>query len=121
MNDDYHFTKEELKIGRYVEQNLIESDPASKILIEVPDWSYLHIIAASNHPENFIKSLEGSNPRLVRNPTITDTSSINLAELTENNIRFILVKSLELKNKIQNNPFFKRIKNFKEWSLYEIR
>jgi hypothetical protein len=121
VGDENYFSKEELKIGRYVEQNLIEADPKSKILIEVPDWSYLHIIVASNNPENFIKSSEGGDPRLIRNPTITDSSRIDLAEIADKNIRFILVKSQELKNKIKRNPFFKEKKNFKEWSLYEIR
>jgi len=121
VDDEHHFTKEELRIGRYLEQNLIEADPVSKILIEIPDWSYLHIIAASNHPENFIKSTEGGDPRLIRNPTITDSSSVDIADLTDKNIRFILLKSRELKNKIQRNPFFKEGKNFKEWSLFEVQ
>lgn len=119
--DENYFSKEELKIGRYVEQNLIEVDPDSKILIEIPDWSYLHIAASSNHPENFVKSLEGGDPRLIRNPTITDSSKIDLAELTDKNIKFMLVKSQELKNKIRSNPFFKEKKKFKEWVVYEIR
>jgi hypothetical protein len=121
VGDENYFSKEELRIGRYIEQNLIEGDLAVKILIEIPDWSYLHIAAASNHPENFIKSLEGGDPKLIRNPTITDSSKIDLAELTDKNIKFMLVKSQQLKNKIQHNPFFKERKNFKEWVVYEIR
>jgi hypothetical protein len=120
FDDEHHFTKEELQIGRYLEQNMFEVDPGSKILIEVPDWSYIHIAAASNNPENFIKCLEGGDPRLIRNPTITDSSSIDLADLTDKRIKFILIKSMELKNKIRSNPFFKEKKNFKEWSVYEI-
>ena len=121
IDDEHHFSKEEFRVGRYLEQNLIEAEPNSKILIEIPDWSYLHIVAASNHPENFIKSSEGGDPRLIRDPSITDSSRIDLAELTDKNIGFILVKSQELENKIQHNPFFKEIKKFKEWILYEIR
>jgi hypothetical protein len=121
VDDEYHFTNEEFKIGRYVEQNLIKADPESKILIEIPDWSYLHIILASNNPRNFIKSSEGADPRLIRNPTIPYSSRIDLAEITNKNIGFILVKSRELKNKIQYNPFFKERKNFKEWSIYQVR
>jgi 4-amino-4-deoxy-L-arabinose transferase-like glycosyltransferase len=118
---DDNFSKDELRIGRYIEKNLIDAAPGSKILIEVPDWSYLHIIIASNNPEKFIKNFQSGNPRIMRDPVISDESSTDLAELSDRRIKYILLKSEELINKIKLNPFFKSKKEFKEWVVFEFR
>jgi 4-amino-4-deoxy-L-arabinose transferase-like glycosyltransferase len=116
-----NFTKDELKIGRYVENNLIRPDANSKILIEVPDWSFLHIAVASNNPGRFVKSSEGGNPKIRRNTTITDSCKIDMAELINRNIKYIMAKTPELKDRITHNPFFIKKKKFNGWSIYEIK
>jgi hypothetical protein len=119
-DDKNYFGKEELRIGRYVE-DIIKNNPSKNILIEVPDWSFLHIITASNHPDDFYKISDSGDESILRNKIISEGSSLDLGELKEKDISFLLIKSKELKSKVQPNPFFKLRKNFKEWSLYSIR
>jgi len=113
------FTTEELKIGRYVEANLIEIDDEKKILIEVPDWSYINIIVASNKPEMFVRN-SNFNPKIKGNEIISKDYKINLDELSNRDIKYILLKSKELKNKVKDNPFFKKKKSFSKWTVFEL-
>jgi hypothetical protein len=117
---EFGFSKEELQIGRYIDKNLIQPDNDSKILIKVPDWSFLHIIAASNNPENFIKNSESGDPSIRKNLTITDSSTTNLNELTKKNIKYLMAKTPELKNKINRDTLFEGKKKFNDWHLYKI-
>ena len=121
IGDKNYFSKTELEIGRYIEKNLIDINPNKKILIEIPDWSYLHIAASSNHPENFVRCLEEGEPKIIRNKTLPESSNLDFAELRDKNISYVIAKSNELKNKISSNPFFKEKKKFREWIIYEIR
>jgi len=113
------FTKEELKIGRYVEANLIEVDSEKKILIEVPDWSYINIIVASNKPEMFVRNSD-FNPKIKGNEILSQDYKINFDELSNRDIKFLLLKSKELKDKVKDNPFFKMKKPFLEWTIFEL-
>ncbi len=112
------FTREDLKTGRYVEKNLMVSE-TNKILIEVPDWSYLNILIASNKPEMFVLNSD-SNPKVKENEIINKENKIDFEELSNKHIEYILLKSKDLKSKAMNNPFLKEKKAFKDWSVFEL-
>ena len=112
------FTKEELKVGRYVERNLMVNE-TNKILIEIPDWSYLNIIVASNKPGLFVWNSD-YNPKKKGNEIINKESKINFEELSNRRIKYLLLKSEGLKSKVMSNPFFREKKVFKEWSVFEL-
>jgi hypothetical protein len=112
------FTREDLKAGRYVEKNLMVNE-TNKILIEVPDWSYLNVIVASNKPEMFVLN-SGSNPKVKENEIISKDRKIDFEELSNKHIEYVMLKSQDLKNKAMNNPFLKEKKAFKDWSLFGL-
>jgi hypothetical protein len=117
---EYVFSEEELQIGNYIEKNIIEPNPENKILIEVPDWSFLHIIVASNNPDNFIKNSESGDPKIRQNPTINKSSTLDSGELAEKKIKYLMAKTPELKDRIRINHTIKKRKEFNDWYLYEI-
>ena len=112
------FTREDLRAGRYVEKNMIVNE-ASKILIEVPDWSYLNVMIASNKPEMFVLNSD-SNPKVKEDEIINKESKIDFEELSNKHIKYILLKSKDLKSKAMNNPFLKEKKAFKDWFVFEL-
>lgn len=121
FKSEINFTKEELRIGEYIEQYIISREPDSKILIETLDWSFLHIAVASDHPENFIKSTEGGNPEIRRNQSIADSSNTDIKDLNEKKIKYIMIKTPAFKKRIKNTSLFAEIKSFNEWSVYKIK
>ena len=112
------FTREDLRTGRYVEKNLIVNEK-SKILIEVPDWSYLNVMIASNKPEMFVLNSD-SNPKVKENEIINKDRKISFEGLSNKHIEYVLLKSKDLKSKALNNPFLKEKKAFKDWSVFEL-
>jgi hypothetical protein len=44
-----------------------------------------------------------------------------MAELINRNIKYIMAKTPELKDRITHNPFFIKKKKFNGWSVYEIK
>lgn len=117
---DFYFTEEELIAGRYLRENILDNNSAKKILIEVHDWSFLHIAVASNYPDNFVKSIDGGNPDIRRNLTIADSSKIDLHELKNKNINFIMLHTPDLKAKAEKNNWIRKKKILNGWTLYEI-
>lgn len=115
------FPVEDLKTGRYLEQEIIPLiSEENKILIEVPDWSYLNIIVASNNPESFVaNSKEG--PKRKENEIISYEKDIFPGELTALKVKYLFIKSEELKNKISSYPFFSEKVSIDEWTLYELQ
>jgi len=112
------FTTEDLRTGRYVEKNLMVNE-TNKILIEVTDWSYLNVMVASNKPEMFVLN-SSSNPKIKENEIINKDQKVNFEELSEKHIKYVLLKSKDLKSKAINNPFLKNKKVFKDWSVFEL-
>jgi hypothetical protein len=112
------FTKEDLKVGRYVEKSLM-LDERNKILIEIPDWTYLNIIVASNKPKFFVLN-SNFNPRIKGNEIINKDHKINFEELSNRHIKYLVFKSEKLKNKVMSNPFFRKKKGFSQWSVFEL-
>lgn len=112
------FTKDELRAGRYIEKNLILNE-SNRILIEVPDWTYLNIIVASNKPEIFVRNSD-YNPKIKGNEMINKDNKINFEKLSSMHIKYLLLKSNELKDKVMGNPFLKRKKTFSQWSVFEL-
>jgi len=114
------FTWEELETGRYVESELIKTHTGKdRILIEVPDWSYLNIIVASNKPEAFIRNSD-FNPKVKTFEIISRENKIKLDDLSSRHIKYLLLKSRELQDLVRDNPFFRKKKSFTEWTVYEL-
>jgi hypothetical protein len=115
------FTAEDLRTGRFLEKEIIPlTDEKNKILIEVPDWSYINIIVASNNPDRFVVNSEGG-PKRKENEIITYEKDIIPDELTAIKVKYLFIKSKELKNKIDAYPFFKKKVKLDKWTLYELQ
>ena len=112
------FTREDLRTGRYIENNLMVNE-TNKILIEVPDWSYLNVIVASNKPDMFVLN-SNSNPKIKKDEIISDSQKINFEELSNKHIKYVLLKSEDLKKRAMSNPFLKEKKAFNDWSVFEL-
>jgi len=60
------------------------------------------------------------NPKIKENEIINKDQKINFEELSEKHIKYVLLKSKDLKSKAINNPFLKNKKVFKDWSVFEL-
>ncbi len=118
--DEANFTKSELRVGQYAEEYLIKKNDNNKILIEVPDWSFLHIAVASNNPGAFIKSTEGGVTKIRRNQTITDSSSTGRNNLIDKHINYVMVKTSKLQKVDNHKSYLKKKKEIEGWSVYEF-
>lgn len=112
------FTKEDFRAGRYVEKNLMVNE-TNKVLIEVPDWSYLNVMVASDKPDMFVLNSD-SNPKIKEDEIISKDQKINFEQLSNKHIKYVLLKSKDLKSKAIGNPFLKEKKAFKNWSIFEL-
>jgi hypothetical protein len=114
------FTVEDLRTGKYLEKEIIPfTDEENKILIEVPDWSYLNIIVASNNPDRFVENTK-EGPKRKENEIISYEKDIIPDELIKIKIKYLFIKSEELKNKAAAYPFFNEKVKLNGWTLYEI-
>ena len=114
-----YFTKEEKLAGEFLEQQIINNTHVCNVLIENPDWCYLNIVIASQHPENYLFN-SGFNPyesnKTVLNPKETLTSSI----LQEKQIKYLALKTPSYKNYVSQYSFVQKVKDFGEWCVYKF-
>ena len=73
---------------------------------------------ASNKPEFFVWNSD-FNPKIKGNEVI-NKDKIELEELSGRHIKYLILKSEELKNKVVSNPFFKKKEDFSQWSVFEL-
>jgi hypothetical protein len=113
------FTRSEFLIGRFVHERLRENDLDSpKVLIETSDWSYLNIVLASNKPDLFVYN-NGFWPSNSTYPIINTHEPLNISNLNEKKIRFLVFKS-KIKCNSRAMKSIQEIGHFGEWSIYEI-
>jgi hypothetical protein len=113
------FTRSEFLIGRFVREKLKENNLGSpKVLIETSDWSYLNIVLASNKPDLFIYNT-GFWPCNSTYPIINTHEPLNISNLNERKIRFLVLKS-KIQCNLRSNKSIQEIGHFGEWSIYEI-
>ncbi|MBS4028981.1 MAG: glycosyltransferase family 39 protein [Ignavibacteriales bacterium] len=113
-----YFTQEEKQAGEFLEQhNLNESH--QRMLIENPDWYYLNIMVASQHPKKFLFN-SGFNPYEPKQLIVNTELELNKTLLQEKQIDYLVMKSPRYKNFLSQYSFIQKEKDFGEWSIYKF-
>jgi hypothetical protein len=115
-----YFTKEEKNAGAFLQTKIAVKNGATKILIENPDWYYVNIIIASQHPENFVYN-SGFHPYKKEYEILNTSKPLNEKYFLENNIRFFVVQSFFLTQYLNNQKNIIKLQAFGRWTIYEIQ
>jgi hypothetical protein len=115
-----YFTKEEKNAGAFLQTKIAIKNNTKKILIENPDWYYVNIIIASQHPENFVYN-SGFHPYKKEYEILNTSKPLNEKYFLENNIRFLVVQSFFLTQYLNNQKNIIKLQAFDRWTIYEIQ
>jgi hypothetical protein len=113
------FTRAELLAGKTLRACIEQrtTNPV-RVLIETTDWSYVHIVVSSNHPENFIYNT-GPLPNDPTEPAIDLRLPIDTALLNKQQIHFLALRTPGHTPGTSTEALLK-VGQFAEWGIYEV-
>ena len=107
--------KNDIIIGEYIRNELLEKDSASKIFIQESSWEYTNLLITSQKPFNFITERQFTNDSTYISVPYYEGIKENLKNL---NVKYIILKPY-------NDDYFDLssltlIKKFKSWMIYKF-
>jgi hypothetical protein len=107
------FPKYEISAGNYLKEFLIAKDD-TRIYIECSNFQCLNIIAASQHPDNFIWGQEAQSNRLFADP------QSHKREMEKHNIRMLILENPSYKEYSSHCENLTRMRDFGRWTIYAV-
>jgi hypothetical protein len=120
MTERSRFSREDRQAGQYLAAQLGAGAPAARILIDSSDWSYLNVVVASQHPDAF-ECNSGPDPNRPLEPVVSPRTPPDPSRLAARDIRFLAVKAAPLKDEVGRLPGAARLRDFGDWTIYELR
>lgn len=117
MSAHPNFDRDDLALGQFLSTRL---DGDHRAVIETWDWKYLHILVASRHPDAFIPN-SGADPLNPDRGMITRTSMDGVPRFRSLRVKFFLFRDPVVKKILDNVHELKRLGDFGDWSVYEMR
>lgn len=108
-----YMNKQDLIVGKYINNLLKLTNTHSKVLIENNGWKYTNIMIASQQPDRFIT--EKSFAKTYGDYTLNDSEKFE-GDLNQSCIKFLVLNN-ELKVSSDNTSITK-LKSFENWVIY---
>ena len=105
--------------GEFVNPGSSTARPTQKILIEPCDWSYVHVLIASRHPEIFVLN-SSADPLNQKEYLISPHAAITNRRLDSLGVHYLLFKSLFMKDFLDTSACIRTEREFGQWKLYSI-
>ena len=107
--------KNDIIVGDYIRNELLDKDSASKIFIQESSWEYTNLLISSQKPLNFITERRFTNDSTHFSVPYYDGIKENLKKL---NVKYIILKPY-------NDDYFDLnsltvIRKFKSWTIYKL-
>jgi hypothetical protein len=121
MTERSAFSNNDLATGRYVRAQLLEraSNNSHRVLIESGIWSYINVMVASQHPEQFILN-SGFDPVAHGEPLLNPDVPFDQGTLKRMDVGLLVFRREDYKNVLETRAEIKRLDNFGPWTVYAL-
>lgn len=119
MTEHSAFSRDDLAAGRYVHTLLSEQTPGAfhKVLIESGIWSYINVMIASQHPEQFILN-SGFDPVAHAEPLLNPDEPFVGMTLQRMEIALLVFRRDDYKDYLDARTEMRRLNDFGPWTIY---
>ncbi len=109
--------------GQYLNKQLSvdTASNGSKILIETSDWSHMNVVIASQHPDSFVYNTVTDSPYQPQEYVVDSKRPFNETSLVDMRIKFMIFRTQQYKNYLEQDANISKIKDFGYWSIYKLR
>jgi 4-amino-4-deoxy-L-arabinose transferase-like glycosyltransferase len=109
------FPESDRRAGQYL-NDLIRTEPGTKILIDSSNYVSLNVQVASQHPQAFVLN---SLPRAGTAPILTPAGPVRDA-LVGRGIDLLVFRSDDYRHLLDHSPAVTRLEQFGAWSIYRL-
>jgi hypothetical protein len=115
------FSNNDLATGRYVHEQLLELTPSNShmVLIESGIWSYLNVMVASQHPEQFVLN-SGFDPVAHGDPLLNPDAPFDQGTLKRMDVDLLVFRREDYKDFLEARAEIKRLNSFGPWTVYAL-
>jgi hypothetical protein len=112
--------KDTIAVGDYLNQKLANDGSKSKFMVQLVYWDYLGVELSAGHFNSIvfdrIKDIYDRNTVSIFN----DNPQNIIADLSNENVRYIALKDMNLKQKAQTISLLEPLENIGNWTIYQF-
>ena len=121
MTERSAFSRDDLAAGRYLHAQLSEqtSGNSHKVLIESGIWSYVNVMIASQHPEQFILN-SGFDPVAHAEPLLNPDEPFDNSTLQRMEVHLLVFRREDYKDYLDARREIRRLGDCGPWTIYAL-